>query len=76
MNYGSYNKYSRSQFHRYNINPLLPKTENGEYMTYDQYAYERDKQLKEYYTDFFLNYKSIFNYIKALIIWQREYSML
>ena len=51
-------------------------TENGEYMTYDQYAYERDKQLKEYYTDFFFNYKSIFNYIKALIIWQREYSML
>lgn len=76
MNYGSYNKYSRSQFHRFKRNPLLPKTENGEYMTYDQYAYERDKQLKEYYTDFFFNYKSIFNYIKALIIWQREYSML
>ncbi len=76
MNNGSYNKYSRPQFQRFNRNPLLPKTENGEYMTYDQYAYERDKQLKEYYTDFFLNYKSIFNYIKALIIWQREYSML
>jgi hypothetical protein len=41
--YGSYNKYSRSQFHRFKRNPLLPKTENGEYMTYDQYAYERDK---------------------------------
>ncbi len=76
MNYRSYNKYSRSQFHRFKRNPLPPKTENGEYMTYDQYAYERDKQLKEYYTDFFYNYKSIYNYIKALIIWQREYSML
>jgi hypothetical protein len=43
MNYGSYNEYSKSQFHRFKRNPLPPKTENGEYMTYDQYAYERDK---------------------------------
>ena len=67
MNYGSYNEYSKSQFHRFKRNPLPPKTENGEYMTYDQYAYERDEQLKVYYTDFFIIIKVYITISKFLL---------
>jgi len=36
-------------------------------MTYDQYAYERDKELKEYYTDFFLIIKVYLTILKLLL---------
>ena len=68
MNYGSYNEYYKSQFHRFKRNPLPPKTENGEYMTYDQYAYERDKLLKEYCTDFLLIIKVYITISKLLLL--------
>ena len=61
-------------------NTLPLKTENGEYMTYDQYAYERDKLLKEYYTDFWTDgtlyadwsqfFYSIFGFTISPQIWQ------
>jgi hypothetical protein len=71
MNYGSYNEYYKLQFHRFKRNPLPPKTENGEYMIYDQYAYGRDKLQKEYYTDFLIMIK-VYIKISKLLLFGKE----